>query len=93
MITQSASTTEWQNQFTNFTRMAGGIFPLAQSRLEDMIDWAAQNNRNAAELMREAMEACLVPFVFCGMRRPFLSVLGPKRPYSIIRVPDSLLWN
>ncbi len=61
MFTQMATGNEWQKQWTNFTSIAGNMLPMAQRRIEEMAEWAAQNNRTSTELMRKAWEALQTP--------------------------------
>ncbi len=63
MLSQTASTAEWQKQFSNLAMMAGSALPMAQRRLQDMMDWFEKNSRTHAELMRKAVEAAQTPVI------------------------------
>src|SRR5437868_14212417 len=50
MLNQTASANDWQKRVTNLTSMANGIMPIAQRRMEEMMDLMEKNSRTGAEL-------------------------------------------
>ena len=61
MLTQTATTTDWQRNFSRFTVMAGNAVPLAQRCLQSAMDVMEKNSRNGADLLRKAVDAAQAP--------------------------------
>ncbi|HYG35902.1 MAG TPA: hypothetical protein VEC99_14015 [Clostridia bacterium] len=63
MMTQTATATDWQRQFANFTTLANNVMPMAQRRMEDAMGLMEKNSRTSAELMKKAVDAAQTPSV------------------------------
>ncbi len=59
--TQAGNGQDWQKQLTSWTRMAGGMMPLAQEQWQEVIDLLEKNNRTGAELVKKAVAAAQTP--------------------------------
>jgi len=56
-LSQAMTGNDWQKQFTRLTAMTTGVMPLAQSRLEEVMQFMETNSRTGAELMKKAVDA------------------------------------
>ena len=63
MLSQAATVTDWQKQFTNAASMTGRMLPLAQQRMEDAMELLERNGRTGADLMKRAVEAAQTPSI------------------------------
>lgn len=54
---QAAMAQEWQKRLADATQMASGLAPMAQKKMQEMLDIMEKNSRTSAELMRKATEA------------------------------------
>lgn len=63
MFSPAAFSPDWQKQFSTMTGMANSLVPLAQRRMEDMMDLMEKNSRTSAELMKKAVDAAQTPAV------------------------------
>lgn len=61
MMTQTATATDWQRQFTSLTHIASDVMPLAQRRMEDAMELLEENGRTGTDLMKKAIEAAQTP--------------------------------
>lgn len=61
MFTQSAFTGDWQKRFNDASAMTNGFAPIAQKRMEEMMDFMQKNSRTTAELMKKAVDAAQTP--------------------------------
>src|SRR5262249_31972270 len=61
MLTQTATATDWQRNFSRFTALAGNAMPLAQRCLEGAMDVMEKSGKSSAELMRKAADAAQTP--------------------------------
>jgi hypothetical protein len=61
MFNQAAFTQDWQKRLGCMTGMANNLVPLAQRRMEDVIDLMEKNSRTSAELMKQAVDAAQTP--------------------------------
>lgn len=61
MFSQAATGQEWQKRVHDLTGIATGIMPLAQKRMEEMLDFIEKNGRTNSELMKKAVEAAQTP--------------------------------
>lgn len=57
MLSQAMTTNDWQRQFTRLTAMTTSVMPLAQRRLEEVMQFVETNSRAGAELMKKAADA------------------------------------
>ncbi len=63
MLSQTAMNTDWQKHVANWTKITAGALPLAQRRMEEVMDLMGKNSHAGAELMRKAIEAAQTPVV------------------------------
>ena len=61
MLHQTSFTQDWQKRLSSMTGMANHLVPLAQRRMEDVIDLMEKNSRTSAELMKQAVDAAQTP--------------------------------
>jgi hypothetical protein len=61
MFNQTTFSQDWQKRLSSMTGMASHLVPLAQRRMEDVIDLMEKNSRTGAELMKQAVEAAQTP--------------------------------
>ena len=61
MLNQTTFGNDWQKRLSNITGMAGNLVPLAQRRMEEVIDLMEKNSRTSAELMKQAVDAAQTP--------------------------------
>ena len=62
-LNQTASPQDWQKRFTNVTALANGIMPVAQRRMEEVLELLEKNSRTGADLMRKAADAAQTPVI------------------------------
>ena len=63
MLNQTASAQDWQKRVTNLTSMANGVMPVAQRRMEEVMELMEKNSRTGAELMKKAVDAAQTPAI------------------------------
>ena len=63
MLNQTASAPDWQKQMANVTGMANSLMPLAQRRMEEVMNLMEKNSRTSAELMKIAVDAAQTPVI------------------------------
>ncbi len=63
MASKSSTGQEWQKQFTAMTGVANSLVPLAQKRLEEVLELVESNGRANASLMKKAAEAAQTPVI------------------------------
>ena len=61
MLNQSSFSQDWQKRLNSMTGMASHLVPLAQRRMEDVIDLMEKNSRTGADLMKQAVDAAQTP--------------------------------
>ena len=61
MLNQTASAQDWQKRMTNITSMANGVMPVAQRRMEEVMELMEKNSRTGADLVKKAVEAARPP--------------------------------
>ena len=62
-LNQTASPQDWQKRFSNATALANGVMPLAQRRMEEVLQLMEKNSRTGAELLRKAADAAQTPVI------------------------------
>jgi len=62
-LTQTASPQDWQKRFTSATALANGVMPLAQRRMEEVLELMEKNSRTGAELLKKAADAAQTPVI------------------------------
>jgi len=63
MLNQTTSAQDWQKRMTNLTSMANGVMPVAQRRMEEVMELMEKNSRTGAELMKKAVDAAQTPAI------------------------------
>lgn len=63
MFNQTTLTQDWQKRFSSMTGMANTLMPMAQRRMEEMVNLMEKNSRTGAELMKKAVDAVQTPVV------------------------------
>jgi hypothetical protein len=58
---QTTLSQDWQKRLQNMTGLATNLVPLAQRRMEEVIEFMEQNGRTGAELMKQAVDAAQTP--------------------------------
>ena len=61
LMTQTASTHDWQRPASAFATMANGVLPQAQRRMQEVLELAEKNTRSSMDLMRKTAEALQAP--------------------------------
>ena len=61
MLNQTNFTQDWQKRLSSVTGIASHLVPLAQRRMEDVIDLIEKNNQASAALMKQAVDAAQTP--------------------------------
>lgn len=61
MLNQTTLTQDWQKRLNSISGVANHLVPLAQRRMEDVIDLMEKNSRTGAELMKQAVDAAQTP--------------------------------
>jgi len=62
-LSQTASPQDWQKRFTNATALANGVMPIAQRRMEEVLELMEKNSRTGAELLKKAADAAQTPVI------------------------------
>jgi len=63
MLNQTAFAQDWQKRVNNVTCMTNDLIPLAQKRMQEVIDLLEKNSRTSAELMKKAVDAAQTPAI------------------------------
>lgn len=63
MFNQASYAQDWQKRMASYTSMANGLLPLAQRRMEDMMDLMEKSSRMSADLLKKATDAAQTPTV------------------------------
>lgn len=63
MFNQAGFGDDWQKRFNNVSAMTSGFVPLAQKRMEEMMDLMQKNSRTTTELMKKAVDAAQTPVI------------------------------
>jgi hypothetical protein len=63
MLNQTAFAQDWQKRVNNVTGITTNFIPLAQRRMEEVIDLMEKNSRTSAELMKKAVDAAQTPAI------------------------------
>lgn len=63
MMNQTAFAQDWQKRLTDMTGMANNWMPMAQKRMEEVMDLMEKNSRTGAELMKKAVDAAQTPIM------------------------------
>jgi hypothetical protein len=63
LFNQAASAQDWQKRVTHATGMANSLMPLAQKRMEQVVELMEKNSRTGAELMKKAVDAAQTPVI------------------------------
>lgn len=61
MFNQAGFGDDWQKRMNNVSAVTSGFVPLAQKRMEEMMDLMQKNGRTTAELMKKAIDAAQTP--------------------------------
>ena len=61
VFNQATAGQEWQKRVNDFTGVANSIVPLAQKRMEEVLDFIEKSGRTNSELMRKAVDAAQTP--------------------------------
>jgi len=62
-LNQTASPQDWQKRFSNVTALANGVMPIAQRRMEEVLQLMEKSSRTGAELLRKAADAAQTPVI------------------------------
>jgi hypothetical protein len=57
MFNRTSFAQDWQERVKNVTGMTNNLMPLAQRRMQDVIDLMEKNSRTSAELVKKAVDA------------------------------------
>jgi len=63
MLNQTTSTQDWQKRMSNITSVANGVMPVAQRRMEEVMDLMQKNSRTGADLVKKAVDAAQTPAI------------------------------
>ena len=61
MLNQANLPPDWHKRFTSVAGMANSMMPLAQERMEEVMDLMEKNSKTGAELFKKAIEAAQTP--------------------------------
>jgi len=61
MFHQANLAQDWQRRLSTMTGMANNMMPLAQRRMEEVMDLMEKNSRTSAELLKKAVDAAQTP--------------------------------
>jgi len=61
LVTQTATTADWQRTVSKFAALAGTAMPVAQKCFEGTIDIMEKGGRSGVELMKKAVDASQTP--------------------------------
>ncbi len=63
MLNQAAYAQDWQKRVNNITGVTNQFIPLAQRRMEEVVELMEKNSRTGAELMKKAVDAAQTPAI------------------------------
>jgi hypothetical protein len=63
MFNQTTAAQDWQKRFTNLTAMANEVMPVAQERMEEVLELMEKNTQTGADLMKKAVDAAQTPVI------------------------------
>jgi hypothetical protein len=63
MLNQTTFCQDWQKRVGNVAGMANNFVPLAQRRMEEVIDLMEKNSRTSADLVKKAVDAAQTPTI------------------------------
>jgi hypothetical protein len=63
MLNQTASAHDWEKRVTTLTSVANGVMPVAQRRMEEVMELMEKNSRTGAELVKKAVDAAQTPAI------------------------------
>ncbi len=63
MLNQTTTSQDWQKRFANFSNVATGVMPVAQKRMEEVLDLMEKNSQTGADLMKKAVDAAQTPVI------------------------------
>jgi len=63
MLNQTAYAQDWQKRVNNITGVTNQFIPLAQRRMEEVVELMEKNSRTGAELMKKAVDAAQTPAI------------------------------
>lgn len=63
MLNQTASAHDWEKRVTTLTSVANGVMPVAQRRMEEVMELMEKNSRTGAELVKKAVDAAQTPVI------------------------------
>jgi hypothetical protein len=69
LYNQSTAAQDYQKTFANYNKLANGVFPIAQRRLEEVIALVEKNTRTGTELVRKSVEAAQSPISGNGQNK------------------------
>jgi hypothetical protein len=69
MFNQTASTVDYQKQFTQMTGVVNGMFSSAQKRSEEIFDLLEKTSRTSVDLAKKAFDAAYVPAIAEGQSK------------------------
>jgi hypothetical protein len=61
MLNQTTLAQDWQKRWSGAAWMANDMMPMAQKRMEEVMDLMEKNSRTGAELMKKAVDAAQTP--------------------------------
>ncbi len=63
MLNQTTFSQDWQKKVGNAAGLANNFVPLAQRRMEEVIELMEKNSRTSAELVKKAVDAAQTPTI------------------------------
>jgi hypothetical protein len=60
-LNQASMAQDWQKRFTTMTEMTNNLMPMAQRRMEEMMEFMQENGRRNADLIKKATDAAQTP--------------------------------
>jgi len=60
-LSQASMAQDWQKRVQTMTQMANNLMPLAQRRMEELMEMMEKNSRQSAELVKKAADAAQTP--------------------------------
>jgi len=69
LYNQSTAAQEYQKIFANYNKLANSVLPIAQRRMEAVIELVEKNTRTGTELVRKAVEAAQSPISGNGQNK------------------------
>ena len=82
VMTHAATAPDWQNRFNSVASLANEMMPLAQKRMEEVLELMEKNSRTGNDLMKKAVEAAQTPVIADSQAKwmdVFTSSLGAMR--------------